>query len=84
MFLGCTSLVGGEDMRYDESKTDATYANPGKDGYFTKLSTGIKDVEYDEEKTNRQNGILYDISGRRLNQVPERGFYIQNGKVLFR
>ena len=28
--------------------------------------------------------VIYDLSGRRLNQVPERGLYIQNGKVIFR
>ena len=39
MFYGCTALVGGEGTKYDDSKTDATYARPdglgGQPGYFT-------------------------------------------------
>ena len=34
--------------------------------------------------SKQSNNVIYDLSGRRLNQVPERGFYIQNGKVIFR
>jgi surface protein len=40
MFTGCTSLVGGAGTRYDDSRTDYTYANidgeSGIPGYFTR------------------------------------------------
>ena len=30
------------------------------------------------------SNAIYDLSGRRLNQVPERGLYIQNGKIIIK
>ena len=38
MFSGCTSLVGGNETRYDANYVDGTYARidkPGEPGYFT-------------------------------------------------
>ena len=36
MFMGCTSLMGGEGFNYSDEYTTAEYANPGEQGYFTK------------------------------------------------
>jgi len=35
-------------------------------------------------KTSVKSNVIYDLSGRRLNQVPKRGMYIQNGKVIIK
>jgi len=47
--------------------------------HITVPATGINTPDVDDE-----NAPVYDLSGRRLNHVPERGLYIQNGKVLLR
>ena len=36
MFKGCNQLVGGEGFTYSNNCITAEYANPGKQGYFTK------------------------------------------------
>lgn len=47
--------------------------------HITVPTTGINTPDMDDE-----NAPVYDLSGRRLNQVPERGLYIQNGKKYYR
>ena len=32
--------------------------------------------------TNDQKRVIYDLSGRRLQRFPQRGVYIQNGKII--
>ena len=48
MFYDCTSLVGGNGTKYDDSKTDKTYARPdgldSKPGYFTAKGAGSKEI----------------------------------------
>ena len=46
--------------------------------------TGIEDRITSDNRQGFNPEAIYDLSGRQLNQVPERGLYIQNGKVLFR
>ena len=91
MFKGCTSLVGGEGMKYDESKTDVTYANPSKNGYFTKVPTGIEEIEAEESGAMVNVGLIYDMSGRVVGDVSKQrieemglqpGIYIVNGKKV--
>jgi len=88
MFTACMNLVGA--ISYNSSKTDATYANPTT-GYFTKVPTGIEDIENDEENAVLQDGILYDMSGRPVGDVSiqrieelhlQPGVYILNGKKI--
>ena len=43
--------------------------------------TGIHSVTLDEETGNK---AIYDLNGRRIQNVPSRGIYIQNGKKMIR
>lgn len=45
-------------------------------------ATGIDEAIESQTKENKSN--IYDLSGRRLNQVPEQGLYIQNGKIIIK
>ena len=46
-------------------------------------TTGISDLVRSNEKSEADKRALYDLSGRRLQQKPTKGIYIQNGqKVL--
>ncbi|MCR4852111.1 MAG: cellulase family glycosylhydrolase [Prevotella sp.] len=83
MFSGCTQLVGGKGTKYDETKTDATYARADKGktnpGYFTNqyVATSIAGV-----KGNMEN-VWFSIDGQRLKGVPtQRGIYICNGRKV--
>ena len=70
MFYGCTNLKGA--VSYDESKTDASMANPNT-GYFTKKgSTGVTTTTLDGD-TNIQ--AIYSTDGKRLNEL-QRGLNI--------
>ena len=35
----------------------------------------------DEEQTEAEDGAIYDLNGRRLNAVPQKGMYIIRGKI---
>lgn len=43
--------------------------------------TGIHSVTLDKETGNK---AIYDLNGRRIQNVPSRGIYIQNGKKMIR
>lgn len=43
--------------------------------------TGIHSVTLDEKTGNK---AIYDLNGRRIQNVPSRGIYIQNGKKMIR
>lgn len=43
--------------------------------------TGIQSVTLDKETGNK---AIYDLNGRRIQNVPSRGIYIQNGKKMIR
>lgn len=45
----------------------------------------VKDVSFiDEIHTSPVSHRFYDLQGRKLNQVPDRGLYIQNGKIFIK
>ncbi len=70
MFSGCTSLQGA--VAYDESKTDASMANP-ETGYFTKKgSTGVATATNEGDASIQ---TIYSTDGRRLNEL-QRGLNI--------
>ena len=70
MFYGCTNLKGA--VSYDESKTDASMANP-ETGYFTKKgSTGVATAT---TEANASIQTIYSTDGRRLNEL-QRGLNI--------
>ena len=70
MFSGCTSLQGA--VPYNESKTDASMANPTT-GYFTKKeSTGVATAT---TEANANIQAIYSTDGRRLNEL-QRGLNI--------
>ena len=70
MFFGCTSLQGA--VAYDESKTDASMANP-ETGYFTKK--GITGVATATNEVDASIQTIYSTDGRRLNEL-QRGLNI--------
>ena len=51
---------------------------------FNRIITGFVNQSINNSENIPFVDSLYDLSGRRLNQVPKRGLYIQNGKVVFR
>ena len=48
-------------------------------GYQTEATTGITDMKVDDHS---DNGIIFDLNGRRVNSLPSKGIYIQNGKKI--
>ena len=81
MFKGCTQLKGA--VKYDESKVDATMANPTT-GYFSqKLPSAIGRVVFDGNNATQ----IYNLQGKRVNanqrHPPPAGFYIVNGKKVY-
>ena len=63
MFLGCTSLVGGNGTAYDPSHVDGFYARPdepGQPGYFTIYSPAdeLCDVSYEGQWKFKHSQIL--------------------------
>ena len=70
MFFGCTSLQGA--VAYDESKRDASMANP-ETGYFTKK--GITGVATTTNEGDASIQTIYSTDGRRLNEL-QRGLNI--------
>ena len=80
MFKGCTQLKGA--VKYDESKVDATMANPTT-GYFSqKLPSAIGRVVFEDNNATQ----IYNLQGKRVNanlrHLPA-GFYIVNGKKVY-
>ena len=43
-----------------------------------KFETSVRSVE----SSQLSSGALYDLSGRRVQGTPQKGVYIQNGKVV--
>lgn len=41
-------------------------------------SSGISDIVY--QQSHKQDNSIYDLQGRKLNCIPEKGIYIQNGR----
>ena len=67
MFYGCTNLQGA--VPYNESKTDASMANPNT-GYFTKKeSTGVTTAT---TEANTSIQAIYSTDGKRLNELQRR------------
>lgn len=63
MFLGCTSLVGGNGTAYDPSHVDGVYARPdepGQPGYFTVYNPAdeLCDVTYEGQWKFKHSQIL--------------------------
>ena len=79
MFKGCTQLKGA--VKYNESKVDATMANPTT-GYFSqKLPSAIGRVVFDDNNATQ----IYNLQGKRVNANQRHlpaGFYIVNGKKV--
>ncbi len=45
-------------------------------------ATGIQDINKPQTLENKVD--IYDLSGRLLNTIPERGIYIKNGKKVIK
>ena len=62
--------------------TGLAYKSSGTDGvtvwaYQTAAATGISDIKADDSP---DNGIVYDLNGRRVDNPQRKGIYIRNGK----
>jgi len=62
--------------------TGLAYKSSGTDGvtvwaYQTEAATGISDIKADDSS---DNGIIYDLNGRRVDNPQRKGIYIRNGK----
>ena len=81
MFKDCTQLKGA--VAYDDSKTDATMANPTT-GYFTKTKpTAIEQMFLNAHKAKG----IYTLQGKRISGSVEHlpaGVYIVNGVLEIR
>ena len=93
MFTDCDELKGGKGTTWkDTNPTDKTYARidggTSNPGYFTYkgssgVTTGIENVQRTSVKGQRDE--WYDLSGRKLNGMPNaKGVYIHNGKTVIR
>ena len=86
--------VDNEDMYWFDVKIPGFKAGTYKIRYSYKNpievvcpgdATGIEELKNtDTQPKGFDSDVLYDLSGRRINQVPKHGLYIQNGKVIFR
>ena len=45
---------------------------------------GIGGIDNSERKKENMHGVMYDLSGRQLSQVPAKGFFIQAGHKVVR
>ena len=45
--------------------------------------SGVKEVKFGEASSSDENAPIFDLMGRRLQQKPARGYYIQGGKKFF-
>ncbi len=81
MFINCAKLKGA--VAYDESRTDATMANPTT-GYFTKKgATAIQQPVAGDVAARKQD--IYNLNGVRMGNDLDRlpkGVYIVNGKKV--
>ena len=64
-----------EEIRAEHTVISRTFRDP--------VHTSIEKVEDNSDGVRTDNAI-YDLMGRRLNGVPAKGFYIQNGKKYVR
>lgn len=47
------------------------------------VPTAIHELKSDEDAMLNENAPIYDLMGRRLQQKPASGYYIQGGKKYF-
>ena len=86
MFMMCDKLVGGAGTVYSRINADnRNYARidggPEAPGYFTdKDATGVKALTTSKMMT--EHTPVYNLQGQRVESVPRKGVYIQNGKKV--
>ncbi|MFW5523139.1 MAG: hypothetical protein ACOCPB_09145, partial [Segatella copri] len=68
------------DASIDSYKVTAPWRSFGKIVALTEDETGIDELNGENGKVKT---ALYDLSGRRV-QKGQKGFFIQNGKMMFR
>ena len=68
------------DASIDSYKATAPWSSFGKIVALTEDETGIDELKGENGKVKT---VLYDLSGRRV-QKGQKGFFIQNGKVMVR
>ena len=79
LFLCYLNPLHSEEYGALFSLEDRTNPNYVKHCYYQRLieTVDIGQIKVDDNMTNYH---IYDLSGRRLNAIPQRGIYIQNGK----
>ena len=63
-------------------KLGGTSAANLSDTYYFSLFSGTTDIDKIESEENPLDGTIYDLQGRKIDEVKTPGFYIVNGKKV--
>lgn len=64
-------------------KLGGTSAANLSDTYYFSLFSGTTDIDKIESEENPLDGTIYDLQGRKIDEVKTPGFYIVNGKKMY-
>ena len=91
--LGKGSFWGSADAAFDDvvvyshalsnSEAMALYRMESRVFDFSTLTTGIADISADDTTLGSADGI-FDLQGRKLTSIPQKGIYIRGGKKIVR
>lgn len=93
IYLGKGSFWGSADAMYDDvaiynralsmSEVSALVRMENRVFDFSSLATGIVNIA-DDKTMDSSHDAIFDLQGRKLNAVPQKGIYIQGGKKIVR
>ena len=85
------SNSGGKEyqMSMDLNLSPGTYTFYDADGVEQNITIGgdadaIGAIENDASISKQGNGLIFDLTGRRLSTAPQHGIYIQDGRKVFK
>ena len=85
------SNSGGKEyqMSMDLNLSPGTYTFYDADGVEQNITIGgdadaIGAIENDASISKQGNGLIFDLTGRRLSSTPQRGIYIQDGRKMLK
>jgi hypothetical protein len=76
-------------MSMDLNLSPGTYTLYAADGVEQNITIGgdadaIGAIENDASISKQGNGLIFDLTGRRLSSTPQRGIYIQDGRKMLK
>jgi len=79
----------GYQMSMDLNLSPGTYTFYDADGVEQNITIGgdanaIGAIENDASISKQGNGLIFDLTGRRLSSTPQRGIYIQDGRKMLK